>query len=181
MPKHVPFATTNSYAPPSGSSSSRSTRLHSLIDYYSTSLIIYDFVDDPSTVSPRISSRALAGPATNPPRQSMTLRSTKLPWRVPVTASNRSFVTVNDIIHAIYCSLRTTVSERELHEHLREKTDRERARAAHRERYKRSRDSKTYEKEKRHGLRRIDFLMGHSRFSGLSGTDSASEWFLNFA
>jgi len=183
--KHVPFATTNSYAPPSGSSNSRSTRLHLLLDY-STSSIIYDFVDHPSvmlssTRRDRISSRKLGEPATSPARQSMTLRSTNLPWKVQVRASNGSFVTVMDVINAIYNSLRMTVDDRELHEHLPIKTDRDRARVAHRERCKRYRNSTTYDNEKRRGLRRIDFLMGHSKFRGLSGTDSASEWFFNFA
>ncbi len=173
------------YAFPSSPSKSRvvPTRLHSLIEYSTAPTIIYDFVDPPSAMSSRrdrISSRTLSEPATSPPMQSMTLISPHLPWRIPVIARNRSFVSVMDIIDAIYHCLRMQVGEPE-YKLLPTRKDQERASAAYRQRYKRYRDPRTYDEERRHGLRRLDFLMGHSKFRGLSRTDSGpSTWFLNF-
>ncbi|KAF8345398.1 hypothetical protein F5887DRAFT_966619 [Amanita rubescens] len=180
--RHVPFATTNPYAFPSGPSRSRSTRLHSLIDY-STSTIAYDFVHPPSTMPSRrdrISSRALDEPATSPPMQSMTLHSPYLPWVIQVVASNRSFVSVRDIIDNIYHCLRTKVGGRELSKQFPKKMDQDRVTAAYRQRYRHYKDPRTYDEEKLRGLLRIDFLMGHSKFRGLSKTDSPSKWFLIF-
>ena len=173
------------YAFPSSPSKSRvaPARLHSLVEHSTSPTIIYDFVDPPSAMSSRrdrISSRTLAEPATSPPMQSITLISPHLPWRIPVIARNGSFVTVIDVIDAIYHSLRTQVGEQE-YKLLPTRKDQDRASAAYRQRYKRYRDPRTYDEERRHGLRRIDFLMGHSKFRGLSGTDSGpSTWFLNF-
>jgi hypothetical protein len=95
-------------------------------------------------------------------------------------ASNGSFVSVMDIINAIYLYLRMRVGEQELSKHFPKRIDQDRVRAAHRQRYRHYKDRRTYNEEKLSGLRRIDFLMGHSKFRGLSETNSASKWFLNF-
>jgi len=110
----------------------------------------------------------------------MTLDSPYLPWKIQVIAGNGSFVSVLDIINAIYHCLRAGVGGPEFSKYLPARKDQDRATAAYRQRYRRYKDPRTYDEEKRRGLRRIDFLMGHSEFRGLSKTNSASKWFLNF-
>jgi len=179
LPGPTPYA----FPPSSPKLRATPTRLHSLVEYSTSPIIYYDFVDPPSAMSSRrdrISSRTLTEPATSPPMESMTLISPHLPWRVPVIARNGSSVSIMDIIDAIYHSLRTQIGEPE-YKLLPTSRDQERASAAYRQRYKRYRDRRTHDEEKRQGLRRIDFLMGHSKFRGLSRTDSGpSTWFLNF-
>ena len=173
------------YAFPSPSKSrAMPARLHPLLEYSTSPSIIYDFIDSPSTGMSsrreRLSSRILAEPATSPATQSLTLISPHLPWRIPVTSYNGSFVTVMDVINAVYRCLREQVSEPEF-KLLPTRKDEERASAAYRQRYRSYRDPRVYDEEKRRGLRRIDFLMGHSKFRGLSKTDSGpATWFLNF-
>ncbi|KAK2462592.1 hypothetical protein APHAL10511_005325 [Amanita phalloides] len=157
-------------------------RVHTLLEYSTSPVIGYDFIDPPSALKVRregVSSRLLSEPATSPPLQSLTLTSPHLPWRIPVAARNGTFVSVFDVIDSVYRCLRTHVSESEYHL-LPTRADQERANAAYRQRYRRLKDPRAYDDEKRQGLRRIDFLMGHSKFRGLSRTDSGpTSWFLN--
>ena len=86
-----------------------------------------------------------------------------------VRAKERSFVTVRDVFDEVYYSLRKNCSSSEYYSLPSEK-DRRRATAAYEERYRRLRSSRDYEDEKRKGLRRIDFLMGHVMFRGLQAS-----------
>ena len=179
LPGPTPYA----FPSPSKSRAAAHARLHPLLEYSTSPSIIYDFVESPSAMSSRrerLSSRTLAEPATSPATQSLTLISPHLPWRIPVTSHNGSFVTVADVVNAIHLCLKEQVSESE-YKLLPTRADQERASAAYRQRYRRHKDRRAYDEDKRRGLRRIDFLMGHSKFRGLSGTDSGpTTWFLNF-
>ena len=161
----------------------RAAHLHMLLEYSSSPTIRYDFIDPPSAMTSRregLSNRALSEPATSPPMQSLTLISPHLPWRITVTARNGSFVTVFDVFDTVHRSLRTQVSSSEF-KLLPTREDQDRASAAYQQRYRRIRDPRAHDEEKRQGLRRIDFLMGQSNFRGLSQTDAGSTtWFLNF-
>ncbi|KAF8630282.1 hypothetical protein AX15_003016 [Amanita polypyramis BW_CC] len=160
----------------------RTAHLHVLLQHSTSPIICYDFVDPPSAITSRrdgLSNRALSEPATCPPMQSLTLISPHLPWRISVTARNGSFVTVFDVFDAVYRSLRMQAGESEF-QLLPTRGDRDRASAAYQQRYRSIRDRRVYDEEKRAGLRRIDFLMGHSKFRGLSRTDTGpTTWFLN--
>ncbi|KAF8630287.1 hypothetical protein AX15_003020 [Amanita polypyramis BW_CC] len=182
-PSHtLPLPGPTPYAFPMASKP-RAAHLHMLLEYSTSPNIRYDAADPPSTMTSRhgpLPSRAFYEPATSPPMQSITLMSPHLPWRIPVIARNGSFVTVFDVFDAVYQSLRTQVSSSEFNL-LPTREDQDRASAAYRQRYRRIRDSRAYDEEKRQGLRRIDFLMGQSKFRGLSQTDAGlSTWFLNF-
>ncbi|KAF8636977.1 hypothetical protein AX17_003124 [Amanita inopinata Kibby_2008] len=157
------------------------TRPHPLLEFSHSPAVHYDLMDPPSSVTShhlRLS-RALAEPATNPPVQSMTLVSPHLPWSIKVSAHNGTYVTVSDVLGAMYNSLRTNITPSE-HRLLPTRQDQERAASAYRQRYRRHRDPRTHDAEKRAGMKRVDFLMGHSQFAGLSRTDSGpTSWFLN--
>ncbi|KDR65277.1 hypothetical protein GALMADRAFT_82044 [Galerina marginata CBS 339.88] len=143
-------------------------------------------MDHPSTITRHrfpISSRRLREPATNPPQLFINITSPYLPWSIKVHALNCPYVTVDDVLYAIYYSLRTNVTASEFHLLL-SRNDRRRAAHAYEWRYRRHRNTKTYEEEKHGGVKRVDFLMGHTYFLGVSDISCSSQpgtWQFNVA
>jgi hypothetical protein len=127
-----------------------------------------------------VSSRTLREPATNPPLPFLSITSQHLPWSIKVYASsNNSFVTVEDVLSSIYRSLRTNLTSSEFNM-FRSPHDQRRATRAYEERYRRHRSVRIYEEEKRGGMKRVDFLMGHTRFLGISNSGRRlEEWQLH--
>lgn len=107
------------------------------------------------------------------------MRSPHLPWIIKVSASREGFVAVGDVLETIYSALRVNVTSKEFHSLPSEKDER-RVTAAYEQRYRRVRSSKEYDAEKRGGVKRIDFLMGHTAFTGLTPTTRGPDvWALN--
>ena len=172
-----------SYTPPKPSMPSSRylgpVRPHSYLD---TSGVTWDLRDHQSAASRNhhsISSRALCEPATNPPLPFITISSSHRPWFVKVYASNNSFVTVEDVLSSIYRSLRTNITPSEFNT-FQSPTDQRRATRAYEQRYRRQRSVRVYEEEKRGGMKRVDFLMGHTQFLGISNESRRpEEWRLH--
>lgn len=142
-------------------------------------ILRYDLVDPPSGSALSLRSRdvirsltrTLDEAATSPPVSHLTIYCPHLPWTIRVEASSRH-VTVNDVLVAIYHSLRRQLSPTE-YALLQNGKDRDRAAQAYRDRYKRLRDGRAYDAEQSGGMRRVDFLMEKTRFGGLSrGVDA---------
>ncbi|KAF8164075.1 hypothetical protein BJ912DRAFT_1096819 [Pholiota molesta] len=156
-----------------------SPRLHPYLDVAGIS---WDLLDHPSMISRHhqsISSRAWKEPATTPPLPFMTITVSSFPWKFNVHASNRVYVTFEDVVETIYRSLRKIVTEAEFHSAA-SPTDQRRVSRAYEQRYRRQRSTKLYEEEKRGGLKRVDFLMERTRFVALSNHSRRSdEWHLN--
>lgn len=96
-------------------------------------------------------------------------------------ASNGSYVTVGDVVDAVYHILRRNVTAEEFNA-LPSIKNRQRVTRAYEARYRRLRSSRTYEEEKRQGMKRVDFLMGSTRFTGLSPPEHGrDEWTLAFS
>ncbi|PPQ96886.1 hypothetical protein CVT26_005867 [Gymnopilus dilepis] len=142
----------------------------------------WDMMDHPSMIIRKghpISSRALREPATNPPLPFMIITTPYLPWSIKVHASNGSYVTLEDIFDATYRSLRTNISQADFNS-FPSQNDQRRATRAYEQRYRRHRNARLYEEEKRSGMKRVDFLMGHSRFEGISNNGRRpEEWHLH--
>jgi hypothetical protein len=155
-----------------------SVRPHSYLDM---SGVTWDLRDHQSTASRKhhsISSRALCEPATNPPLPFFTISSYRLPWTIKVYASNNSFVTVEDVLSSIYHSLRFNLTPLEFNTFA--PTDQRRATRAYKQRYERQRSVRVYEKEKYGGMKRVDFLRGHTQFLGISNDGRRFEqWHLH--
>ena len=153
-------------------------RPHSYLDM---SGVTWDLRDDQSAASSKhhpISSRALCEPATNPPLPFLAISSSRLPWTIKVYASNNSFVTVEDVLSSIYRSLRFNLTPLEFNTFT--PTDQRRATRAYKQRYDRQRSIRVYEKEKCGGMKRVDFLRGHTQFLGISNDGRQSEqWHLH--
>jgi len=144
------------------------TSIHPLLQSSSKSAIKFHLHNHPSTVA--IPQHALAQPATHPPLPYLSLSTYLLPWSIVVLPSQphlpHSFVTVSDVMHTLHHTLSLGATPEE----LRELTSdvRSQVEAAFERRVKSHSDIWRREWETRLGIRRIDILMGRTRFRGLS-------------
>ncbi|PPQ86203.1 hypothetical protein CVT25_006907 [Psilocybe cyanescens] len=185
LPGPSPYSYTPSYPPvkththPAPSRHSGPVRLH---PYLEPNAITWDLMDHPSIMSRNhhsISSRALCEAATSQPLSSIRITSPYLPWTIKVHASNGSYITLEDVFNSIHRSLRTNITQSEFSSFPSE-GDQRRATRAYEQRYRRQRSTRHYEEEKRGGMKRVDFLMGRSRFFGISNAGRRpDEWQLN--
>lgn len=155
---------------------------HPMLD---SSSITYDLMDHPSTILTRnnysLSVRTLRERATTPPLSYLTITSIHLPWTIKVYASNGSYVTLEDVFDSIYRNLRTNITSAEFNL-FSNQDDQRRATRAYEKRYRRLRNTRAYDEEKRGGMKRVDFLMGHTKYLGLSNSSRhPDEWQLRIA
>jgi len=143
-------------------------------------------MDHPSTVLTRnnysLSVRTFREPATTPPLPFLTITSIHLPWTIKVYPSNAVYVSLEDVYDSIYRTLRTNITSAEFNL-FSNQDDQRRATRAYEKRYRRHhRNTRAYEEEKRGGMKRVDFLMGHTKFLGLSNSSRhPDEWQLRIA
>ncbi|KAJ7082625.1 hypothetical protein B0H15DRAFT_803086 [Mycena belliarum] len=144
---------------------------HPLLALSTTPVLDYDLTLPPTTLSanfPGLSSAGLLEPAVYPPHAALTLATSHLPWAVGVIpADARRGITVADVLAALYAALRANVTSAEFsalgtQRHMR------RAVAAYRRRCERLRGRRAYEEEKAQGMKRVDFLMGCTKFCGIA-------------
>ena len=156
---------------------------HPLLEMFT---VTYNLMDHPSTIMTQnnhfLSTRTLLEQATNPPLKFLTISSIHLPWTIKVYASNGSYVTLQDIFDSLYRNLRTNITSDEFNL-FSTKDDQRGATRAYHNRYRRFRNTNAYEKEKRGGMKRVDFLMGHTKLLGISQTPTGhpDEWQLHVA
>lgn len=166
-----------------------------------SSALRYDLRDRVSTVTTThhhhhhpLSIDTLRESAFVPPRSYITIISSYLPWTIKVYASNGSYITLQDILTSIYSDLRTNITPTEF-QLLPSQHHRNRATRAYQQRYRRLRrpqlpgesereyhhhHDKALESEKRAGMKRVDFLMSHTKFLGI-GWQRGDEWKLHVA
>ena len=154
-------------------------RPHPLLE---SAAVNWDLMENPSTLTLNnylLSSRLLVEQATTPPLQALYIISIHLPWAINVRASNGSYVTLEDLFDSVYLSLRTNITSNEFNL-LPHQNDQKRATRAYEQRYMRFRSISARYEGKRGGMKRVDFLMGRTRFHSISNTGHRSdEWRLN--
>ena len=154
-------------------------RLHPLLE---SAAVNWDLMENPSTITLDnylLPSRLLVEQATTPPLPALSIISIHLPWTINVHASNGSYVTLKDFFDSVYRSLRTNITTNDFNL-LPNQKDQRRATRAYEKRYRRFRSILAHDEEKRNGMKRVDFLMGHTRFHSISNTGRRSdEWRLN--
>ncbi|KAK6977810.1 hypothetical protein R3P38DRAFT_2581155 [Favolaschia claudopus] len=131
-------------------------------------LIRYDISLPPSSITSFYNGlpRSLfGGPATNPPQPRLTLTNACIPWTFMISASNGHYVNVNDVFVGLYAALRTNVTLPEYNS-LQRARHRHKICKSYRKRY-RCLWGQDYVREKSEGIKRIDFMMGHTVFFGL--------------
>ena len=126
--------------------------------------LLYDMRSQPTHSNPRLSPAVLSTPASCPPLPSLALRVGDLPWLFTVFPDARhspgnAFVTVEDVLVAIYFHLRTAVKGDEY----------EAMSKARKKEIFRAFESRvgTDPVQRGKGLRRVDFLGGRFRAQGL--------------
>ncbi|PFH44656.1 hypothetical protein AMATHDRAFT_200950 [Amanita thiersii Skay4041] len=177
--------------------------VHYLLAYspFTEPALGYDFSTLPTDAVPR--PHELLEPATNPPLHHMVVICPLLPsrWQIDITAAPRrsspplvlssspppsssssaSYITVADVLTALYRNLRLSVT-REEYNSLGDSPEREHVNQAYFSRCERIFDPVRQGEEKNKGVKRIDFLKNRCRFLGLSGTLASTEiWEVNLA
>ena len=107
----------------------------------------------------------LSEQATYPASHTITLLTETLPWSITVTAKS-TFVTVYDILQALHTSLRLQVATREWTSLSRASQDV--ITASFHKRVGGFSDRIKRGKQFGKGVRRLDFLVGHTRLDGIS-------------
>ncbi|KAE9386970.1 hypothetical protein BT96DRAFT_948738 [Gymnopus androsaceus JB14] len=120
----------------------------------------------------------LCSPATDPPVSSLTITCPYLHWEFPITpmtlASRKGpYVSVRDVIHALYRGLRMAVHPLE-YEALPSVETITNVNEAYFSRCNSIVKKKARQEEQAKGVKRVDFLMGRNRFLGLSKKSSTS-------
>ncbi|KAF5333758.1 hypothetical protein D9758_016577 [Tetrapyrgos nigripes] len=158
--------------PPIPTYSSRTSRIHNLLAYSNHPTLHFDVSLPLNAIafsSSRPSTRSLSESAIDPPVASMTLSIPHITWPVIVTPSNGVFIMVADVLNAIYSTLRSPITKEE-YRAIRSPSDLKRVNAAYERRHERIRDDYAAYRERQGGVRRVDFLAGHTRFLGVSST-----------
>ncbi|KAF8233136.1 hypothetical protein L208DRAFT_1396184 [Tricholoma matsutake] len=180
LPGPTPYAVP--YAAKNPSTGPRRVRLHTLLQFSHSPILNWDLTLQPSTISTHhrgLSRKVLAEPATSPPLGTLSVHSPYMLWSMKVSASHHGFVTVGDVLDTIYSKLRVNVAPQEFHA-LPSRKDAQRVTVAYEQRYRCMHSSKEHDSEKRGGVKRVDFLMGHTTFTGLSPTTRGPDvWALN--
>ncbi|KAJ7473164.1 hypothetical protein B0H11DRAFT_1658292, partial [Mycena galericulata] len=112
-----------------------------------------------------------SSPPSSPPQISLSIGTPHLPWSITVSASNGRYVTILDVLITLYHALRTNVTAAEFNA-LGTQNRMRRVTAAYEHRYLRLEGHHGYTEEKVHGVKRVDFLMGFTRFRGFSSTSA---------
>ncbi|KAJ7877470.1 hypothetical protein B0H13DRAFT_2053710 [Mycena leptocephala] len=134
------------------------------------------------TVSPTLSthyvdlsSAIFLESAVYPPQPAITLTTPYLPWSIIASASNTGYVTIADVLNAIYHTLRVNVTQGEF-EALRTDKLMRRVSAAYKQRCERLRGHRGYAQARAEGVKRVDFLMGYTEFQGIAPTAAPDVW-----
>jgi hypothetical protein len=159
--------------------------MHPLLGLSDPPPINYDLTLPPATILTRhchsLSERSLSEPATNPPLSCITVVVPDLPrgGTIVVTASRQhSFAAVSDVLNEIHDVLRGYISSADFHALPLQNS--RRVKSAYDARCNRIGDTRAYQEEKRQGVETVDFLMGLTKFMGLSRTSSEVDvWLLS--
>ncbi|KAJ7744836.1 hypothetical protein B0H14DRAFT_2406808 [Mycena olivaceomarginata] len=173
----VPYYSYRSAKPSSGG-------VHALLAFSSAPLLNYDISLHPSSISSHYNGLTFFGfmdSAVYPPLRSLSLTTPHLPWSIVVPACDGRHVTVNDVLHAVYSALRANITSVEFNALGTQKLMR-RASAACQRRCERLRGRRGYAEEKQGGIKRVDFLMGFTKFQGISSTSRSGDvWQLHIS
>ncbi|KAI0765915.1 hypothetical protein BD413DRAFT_606075 [Trametes elegans] len=128
-------------------------------------------VQTPQAMRP-ITVQLAAEPATTPKLASITIVCERLPWSITVTPVGDApwaapYVTVGDVLHTIYRTLRRGVTPFELGMQP-DPAFHQRVNAAYAARWARVADPLAREQEKLKAIKRVDFLLDACMFKGLS-------------
>ncbi|KAI0785248.1 hypothetical protein C8Q75DRAFT_809418 [Abortiporus biennis] len=124
--------------------------------------------------------------ATVPTVPEMTIKSDLLPWVIqikavePTRSNPKPFITVLDVLYAIYRSLRTPVKTTEMQAACAERPGlKKRIEDAFWARCRLAKDEQEMRQEQAKGIKRVDFL-GDRIFAGLRSGEKAGQYYIQF-
>ncbi|TFK70733.1 hypothetical protein BDN72DRAFT_856702 [Pluteus cervinus] len=154
-------------------------RLNPLIEASKLPILDFDVKYHPSTIITSPNLRSGSGsfyprfdePATTPPVPYMKLVSPYLgsKWAIRIQASPGRFVTVNDVLYAIYKDVNLAIAKADID--VLSLRDQEKVVKAYGKRCNSIKDPKAASRERASGVRRVDFLNGRTSFVGLSPSE----------
>ena len=168
----------------------KSMQIHFLLAYtpYSDPALVWDLSIPPPHAlnlegqNAQISRKALFEPATSPPLESLFITHPYLKWNIevlPQESGPGAFVSVGDVVDTLYRELRLAIHPIEYAE-LSEGDMRSEVDNTYYQRCGRIIRPEARMMEQKKGIKRVDLLLGRTRFLGLSGTLSAPDiWELN--
>ena len=124
-----------------------------------------------NTAPTRLTDALVREPATHPALPSLAITCDYLPWTIivvptPGAAWSTSFVTVGDVLHTLYRTLRLGVTDFELG--AADPALRARVHASYVARYRRVAQPAEREIEKAKSVKRVDYLCDRTSFRGLA-------------
>ncbi|KAG9308212.1 hypothetical protein JVU11DRAFT_12225 [Chiua virens] len=123
--------------------------------------------------------RVLEEPATQPSMHTMTLHIEQFPWRLVIPPKH--YVSVRDLIEALYCFLRHPVLPSEYNS-LPTQAHKDEVSIAFHNRCGHASSKEAADEQYQKGVKRVDFLRGRTRFMGLSSTKLGPDaWVVNLA
>ncbi|KAL0946664.1 hypothetical protein HGRIS_012854 [Hohenbuehelia grisea] len=189
FPSHhlgLPGPSPYKYALPERSSRASTSPLHSPLSIHPalasshSPLLKWDLTFPPSAAG-SLTGRPIipSDRATSVPLSSITILLPHIRWPIKVYASYRGgAITITDILNAIYDTLRENVASSDYHALPRQ--EQKRVTASYENRYRRIKSNRGYAEEKSQGVKKVDFLMGKTRFMGLSTSGSRPDhWVLH--
>nr|VWP01202.1 Metacaspase-1 (EC [Ganoderma boninense] len=119
----------------------------------------------------RLTDTLVCEPASHPPLPSLAIVCDYLPWTIVVVPTPGArwaapYVTVGDVLHTLYRTLRLGATEHELG--ALEPGLRGRVLQAYAARYRRVADPRVREAEKAKGVKRVDYLCDRTAFGGFA-------------
>ncbi|KDR84170.1 hypothetical protein GALMADRAFT_701626 [Galerina marginata CBS 339.88] len=162
----------------------KSMQIHFLLAYtpYTEPAVYYDLAHPLSSIDNHYPAQAFSEPATSPPMPSLIITHPYFKYNIdviPAIPVAGSYVSVSDVLQKLYREMRLAIHPIEYAE-LPDGEVRQNVDAAYYTRCGRIRDREERMQEERKGIKKIDLLMGNTRFMGLSGTLSGPDiWELN--
>ncbi|EJF55821.1 hypothetical protein DICSQDRAFT_113850 [Dichomitus squalens LYAD-421 SS1] len=174
----LPSAKANAYAPPHYAPGGIS--LHPILarQLGNATPLSWDMTEAAESARPRLPSAShhltntmVCEPATYPALSSLVVMCEHLPWAITVVPTPHAlwaapYVTVGDVLHTLYRTLRLGVTEYELD--ALEPATRDRIHRAYVSRYRRIAHPRDRETEKAKYVKRVDYLCDRTSFLGLS-------------
>ncbi|KAH9482261.1 hypothetical protein JR316_0004359 [Psilocybe cubensis] len=158
-------------------------QIHFLLAFtpYSKPAFYHNLAFPLSSVENKYPPRAFSEPATSPPLPSLTIFHPRIKQEIIVNPNPPvagSFVSVRDVLVKLYMELRLAIHPSEYAAVPKE--ERRFVDDAYWRRCRKIRNEADRIQEEQKGIKRIDLLMGQTRFTGLSGTLRAPDiWELN--
>ncbi|KAF8156120.1 hypothetical protein B0H34DRAFT_659191 [Crassisporium funariophilum] len=158
-------------------------QIHYLLAFtpYTDPVLFYDLSHPPETHDPA-HVHSFYEPATSPPLTSLVVIHPLFKWNItirPSSAKTGAYVSVSDVLHTLHSELRLAVHPAHYAD-IQEGEAKLSVDHAYYSRCARIREEGARKDAERKGIKKIDFLMGQTRFMGLSGTLSGPDiWELN--